>query len=125
MTDIQTRKDLEFLMDAFYEKLLHDSSIAFIFTDVAKINLETHLPHIVDFWEQNILNSGSYRNNVLKIHLDLNDKIKLGSYFETWLSHFSTTIDNHFAGDNAEKMKTRALSIATVMKIKMKNPEER
>lgn len=123
MNDIQTRKDLEMLMAAFYEKLLHDDSIAFIFTDVAKINLTEHLPHIVDFWEQNILNSGNYRNNVLKIHLGLNEKIRLtDQLFDTWLGHFNHTIDSYFSGENAEKMKTRGLSIATVMKIKMQNP---
>ena len=31
----------------------------------------------------------------------------------------TSTIDENFAGQTAENMKTRALSIATVMKIKM------
>jgi hemoglobin len=120
MKDITNRKDLEILMHVFYQKLLGDNSINYIFTDVARINLEEHLPHIVDFWEQNILNSGNYTSNVLKIHLVLNDKIRLTqAHFETWLSHLYATIDESFQGENAEKMKTRALSIATVMKIKM------
>jgi hemoglobin len=122
MKDISTRKDLELLMAAFYETLLADNAINYIFTRVAEIDLAAHLPHIVDFWEQNILNSGNYRNNVLKIHLDLNAKTPLtANHFATWLSHFNQTIDAHFTGENAEKMKTRALSIATVMQIKMQN----
>lgn len=122
MTDIQTRQDIEILMSQFYQELLRDDAVNFIFTDVAKIDLAEHLPHIVSFWEQNILNSGNYKNNVLKIHLDLNDKIQLTeNHFKTWLLHFENTIDGHFKGENAEKMKTRALSIATVMKIKMQN----
>ncbi len=120
MKDIGDRKDLEFLMAAFYEKLLRDESIAYIFTDVAKIDLKEHLPHIVDFWEQVILNSGSYAKNVMKIHLDLNAKTPFSSnHFRTWLSHLNATIDGHFAGGNAEMMKTRALSVATVMELKM------
>lgn len=122
MYDIVTQKDLEMLMAVFYEKLLADDAISYIFTDVAKIDLAEHLPHIVSFWEQNILNSGSYRNNVLKIHLDLNEKLPFtATHFKTWLTHFNQTIDEHFAGPNAELMKTRALSIATVMQIKMQN----
>jgi hemoglobin len=121
MIDISTREDLELLMRAFYEKLLHDDAINYVFTDVAKIDLVEHLPHIVSFWEQN-MNSGNYRNNVLKIHLDLNEKIQFTeTHFNTWLSHLENTIDQHFAGENAEKMKTRALSIATIMRIKMQN----
>jgi len=124
MKDIATRQDLELLMAAFYERLLRDDTINYIFTDVAKINLMKHLPHIVDFWEQNILSSGSYGNNVMKIHLDLNAKMTFTQdHFQTWLSHLSATIDALFSGDNAEKMKTRALSIATVMNIKMQKQD--
>ena len=120
MKDIQTRSDLETLMDAFYKRLLADDSISYIFTDVAKIDLKEHLPHIVDFWEQIILNSGSYRKNVLQVHLDLNEKTPLNSvHFHTWLSHLTAVIDQSFAGENAEMIKTRAMSIATVMQIKM------
>lgn len=122
MRDIANRSDIETVMYAFYDKLLSDGNINYIFTDVAHIDLEKHLPHIVDFWEQNILNTGNYRNNVLKIHLELNDKSTLdATHFKTWLAHFNATVDAHFAGEKAETMKTRALSVATVMQIKMHN----
>lgn len=120
MRDVATRTDIDQIMAAFYDKLLKDSNINYIFTDVAKIDLETHLPHIADFWEQNILGTGNYRNNVLRIHLDLNDKSPLNAtHFLTWLTHFNQTVDAHFIGEKAELMKTRALSIATVMQIKI------
>lgn len=120
MRDIQTREDLHLLMDEFYLKLLADSKINFIFNTIAKIDLAPHLLELVDFWEQIILNTGSYRKNVLQIHMDLNQKIKLSSaHFAIWLEYFILTIDENFGGQNAENMKTRALSIATVMKIKL------
>lgn len=120
MEDIQNRKDLEILMAQFYAKLLRDDSINYIFTDVAQTDLKLHLPHIVDFWDQTLFNSGSYKKNVLQVHIDLNQKEKLTeNHFNCWLSHFNDTVDNHFEGQNAEKIKTRALSIATVMKIKL------
>ena len=119
--DIANRKDIEQLMRAFYGKLLTDENIAYIFTDVAKIDLEKHLPHLADFWEQNILGAGSYGRNVLKMHLDLHDLHPLTSaHFKIWLDHFYTTIDESFSGEKAELMKTRALSIATVMQLKLK-----
>src|SRR6476620_8449222 len=84
MKDIATRDDLEILMSAFYEKLLADDSINYIFTDVARIDLPAHLPHIVDFWKQNILSHGSYRKNVLQIHLDIAVQTPLtAKHFET------------------------------------------
>ena len=122
MRDIQTRADLELIMGLFYQKLLSDDTISYIFTDVAKINLAEHLPHIVNFWEQNLLGTAKYSNNVLKIHLDLNDKVQLEPHhFQTWLMRLYTTVDANFEGEIAETMKTRALSIATVMKIKIQN----
>jgi len=120
MKDIETRDDLHLLMSEFYLKLLADSKINFIFNKVAKIDLGPHLLELVDFWEQILFDRGSYRKNVLQIHLDLNQKIKLSEeHFTIWLNYFNTTIDENFAGQIAETMKTRALSIATVMKIKM------
>ena len=120
MNDIQTREDLHLLMSEFYKKLLADSKINFIFNKIAKIDLAPHLLDLVDFWEQILFDTGSYRKNVMQIHLDLNQKIKLSSaHFAIWLDYFNTTIDENFKGQTAENMKTRALSIATVMKIKM------
>ncbi len=120
MTDLQNREDLELLMKRFYARLLADDSISYIFTDVAQIDLQEHLPHIVDFWELSILHTGNYKKNVMQVHLDLNHKEKLRrEHFETWLGHFYRSVDAHFAGPNAELIKTRALSIATVMQIKM------
>lgn len=120
MKDIQTREDLHLLMTEFYKKLLADDKINFIFTEISKVDLEIHLHELVDFWEQLLFDTGNYRKNVLQIHQDVNRKIKLSEeHFTIWLHYFNTTIDENFAGQVAEKMKTRALSIATVMKIKM------
>ena len=38
---------------------------------------------------------------------------------EIWLNHFNTTVDENFTGVNAEKIKTQALSLATIMQIKI------
>lgn len=120
MKDIETRADLELLLSEFYGSLLEDSSISYIFTDVAKIAIEDHLPKIADFWEQTLFHTGNYRTNVMQVHLDLNAKEHLtAAHFETWLIHFNATVDRFFKGTNAEAAKTKALSIATIMKIKM------
>lgn len=120
MKDIETRADLEVFTRAFYNRLLADDSISYIFTDVAKVNLEEHLPIITDFWELSMFHTGSYRNNTMQVHMQLNEKEQLTSeHFDTWLAHFNSTVDDLFSGLNAEKIKTRALSIATIMKIKV------
>jgi len=123
MQDIETKQDLESLLSKFYSKLLSDKSISYIFTDVAKINIETHLPKIIDFWNLSLFGKGDYSNNVMKIHLDLNTEEKLNEkHFKIWLNHFYDTVDENFSGKNTEIIKTKALSIATVMQIKMHKP---
>lgn len=72
--DIATRQDIELLMNLFYEKLLSDERISYIFTDVAKLDIKTHIPVIADFWEGVLLNKNIYHNNSMKIYPGLNDK---------------------------------------------------
>lgn len=120
MKDLESRSDLEKLMRAFYTKLFSYDRMREIFFDVANMDLEQHLPHIVDFWDQNIFRQGSYKKNVMQVHLDIHAKTELGpSEFKMWLNTFYWVVDEHFAGPVAETIKTRALSIATVMQIKM------
>lgn len=121
--DINTRADVEHLIRRFYEKALIDEQIGFIFTDIAKIDLESHLPHLFDFWENILLKPNGYKRNVLKVHLDLNEKVKLSTtHFESWLSLFSATVDELFEGIIANNAKNKALSIATVMQTKLHRP---
>lgn len=121
MKDILNTDDLYLLVDEFYKKLLADQSISYIFTDIVKIKLEEHLPILVTFWSQSIFNTGGYFNNLTQIHLDISEKEYLTpALFSIWLNHFNTSVDENFIGSNAEKIKTQALSIATVMQIKIK-----
>lgn len=120
MEDIQNRHDIEKLLWDFYTRLLADPAISYMFTDVAKINLQEHMPHLTDFWEQTLFYTGGYRKNVMQIHLDLNAKERITDlHFDTWLAHFYTSIDFLYKGDIAEKAKTRAASIVIVMKTKI------
>jgi hemoglobin len=120
MKDIENQDDLYYLVDNFYKRLLSDDSISYIFTDVVKIKLEEHLPILVTFWSQAIFDTGGYYNNLTKIHLDINDIEKLTpELFTIWLNHFNASVDDNFGGANAEKIKTQALSLATIMQIKI------
>ena len=120
MKDIQTQTDLCLLVDEFYKKLFADDAINYIFTDVVKIKIEEHLPILVTFWSQVILGTGGYANNLTQIHLDVNARSYLSSaLFKIWINHFNTTVNENFGGENAEKIKTQALNLATVLQIKI------
>ncbi len=120
MKDIQNQDDLFLLVDVFYQKLLADEKISYIFTDVVKIRLEEHLPILVTFWSQAILGTGGYSNNLTQIHLDVNRREYLSpELFKIWLGHFNDAVDHLFSGMKAEKIKVDALNIATVLQIKI------
>jgi hemoglobin len=118
--DIASREDLLLLVTRFYEKLLADRSISYLFTDIAKINLEHHLPVLVDFWDSVLFSSDTYRKNAMQPHIDLHQQSPIQKHhFETWLGYFKETVDELFEGDKAFLAKEKAKSIATIMQIKM------
>ena len=126
--DIKSRADVELLVNHFYERVLPDPVIGFIFTKVVNMDWENHIPVIVDFWETILLDNPVYKKNAMEVHYGLNKKIPLQKiHFETWLGLFNTTVDELFEGKIATLAKTRAKSIADVMLFKMtgadnKNP---
>ena len=120
MKDIENRNDLLYLVQKFYDKLLADPTISYIFTDVAKIDLIHHLPILVDFWDMVLFQSNTYQKNVLQLHMNLHSLSPLNNdHFATWLKYFNTTVDENFTGEKAFLIKQRALSIATVMQVKI------
>ena len=120
--DIQNRKDIRKLVSVFYEKLLQDEVFKHIFLEVAQIEFLEHLDIIVDFWESVIFQAGKYKRDLVEAHLNLNQQFNYGlneEHFNNWLELFNSTIDEHFAGEKAKGIKDRALSIATIIKMKI------
>ena len=119
MKDIETRDDIERLMNVFYERALVDDVIGYIFTDVAKLDLEHHLPIIVDFWDSVLFTTARYSRygrNPLLVHKELHEKLALtDQHFRRWLELFNTAVDEMFAGERADFLKMRAASIAARM----------
>ncbi len=123
MRDIETRKDIDELVAAFYDKAMTDPLIGYIFTDVARIDLEHHLPIIADFWEMLLLGSlnfqAKYGRSPMQVHQALNEKETLkAEHFGRWVRLFCETVDERFAGATADLAKLRAFSIAETMRIR-------
>jgi hemoglobin len=119
--DIQNREDIYKLVKHFYVKLMNDAEMRHFFIDFQNPKLlEEHLQVLVNFWDNVLFYSGGYRKNAMQPHLKLQQTKPFDSkHFKCWLSSFNTTIDELFDGQIAHTAKTRALSIATVMEIKI------
>ena len=77
LEDIQSRADLELIIKKFYEQLVVDKLVGFLFTEVVKLNLEEHLPKLVDFWEDQLFGSHNYKGNPMRVHMNLHKKSSL------------------------------------------------
>lgn len=118
--DLKNRKDIELAITTFYDKVRKDDTIGYIFNDIAKVNWEKHLPIMFDFWENALFYTGNYAGDPMNIHRHLHRVTPLKvSHFERWNHLFTSTIDELFEGEKAELAKQRALSISTVMQIKL------
>jgi hemoglobin len=111
--DIQDRADCERLVRAFYGRAMTDPIIGFIFSDVARLDLEAHVPRITAFWETILLGAPSYRGGAFRPHAELNMRVRLrAGHFERWLSLWRSSVDEQFAGERAELAKAHAARVA-------------
>lgn len=120
--DITSRKDLYLIVKSFYKELLHHKDLAPFFEEFKDVHkLSAHLEILVDFWDNTLFYSGTYTKNAIRPHIGIHEKKRISAlHFETWLRLFNQAVDQHFEGLHATTIKNRALSIATVMRIKLK-----
>lgn len=120
--DIENRVDIELLVNEFYIKVKADALIGYIFTEIANVNWESHLPHMYDFWENTLFYTGAYEGNPMELHKHLHRVMPLKiEHFVQWNKLFLTTVDELYKGKTAKLAKQRAISISTVMQIKILN----
>ena len=118
--ELSDKKDIELLVNSFYEKVKQDETIGYIFNDVAKVDWTVHLPIMYNFWEMMIFGTGPYKGDPMTKHIQLNEKTPLESiHFDRWKKLFIETVDDLFQGEKAEDAKGRASHIATLMQFKV------
>lgn len=118
--DIQTRADIELLVNVFYAKITEDKLLGKIFQDVAKVNWAMHLATMYNFWENIILFTGNYKGNPMNLHQHLHHITPLSEqHFDRWNKLFTETLDGLFEGERAQHAKQRAKSISAIIKEKL------
>lgn len=121
-TDIKNNSDIKLLVDTFYERIKVDARIGFLFTEVAKVNWDTHLPKMYAFWENIIFHAGDYSGNPMLKHKELHSHFPLNeTHFIRWMVLFSETVDSLFVGPTATEIKQRAENISAAMMYKTLN----
>jgi hemoglobin len=122
LRDIETRADCERLVRAFYGKAMEDELIGWIFTDVAKLDLEEHVPVITSFWETVLLGDRSYYGGAFGVHAKIHEKAELKkAHFERWLVLWCRTVDEMFDGERAAMAKVHALRVGNAFHSRLAN----
>ncbi|SIQ90331.1 group III truncated hemoglobin [Micromonospora avicenniae] len=117
VTDIRDRGDIAGIVTDFYSRAFADDLLGHVFVDVAKLDLDRHLPIMCDFWETVIFKAGTYRRNALQLHFALHRLEPLTErHFTRWLTLWAATIDDRHAGPHAEYAKLQAGRIAGSMR---------
>jgi hemoglobin len=124
VADIETRADCERLVRAFYARAFEDPVIGYLFTDVAKLDLEAHVPRITSFWETILLGAQSYGGGAFRPHAELHMKAPLRrAHFEQWVRLWCETVDELFSGRRAELAKAHARRVATAFHARLQSFE--
>lgn len=120
MKKLETREDIELLVNKFYDKVGKDEKIGFFFNDIAKVNWSEHLPKMYKFWETLLFGQVSYKGNPMAAHFPINEiQAMEKSHFEHWLKLWTETVEENFTGETAEMAIYKATNISQLMAYKM------
>ena len=76
----------------------------------------------VGFWENWLFQTGSYVGGMMWKHAEAHHNHGLTTErFEHWLSHWFSTVDTLFVGENATFVKNKALEIGQILNSKFNN----
>ncbi|MFE2345558.1 group III truncated hemoglobin [Kitasatospora cineracea] len=124
LPDVTSRADLEQALRLFYRAAFADPLIGPHFTEIARLDLEAHLPRITDFWESALLRTASYRGNALAPHAALHAVAPLtAAHFGRWVQLWRATLDGRHAGPVTERAKAQAQRISVTMLRRLGEPD--
>lgn len=104
------------MVHTFYDKVNQDELLSKIFNEHAKVNWESHLPKMINFWDTVLFSRGTYKGSPFSKHQNLPINKE---HFERWLSLFCKNIDEHFKGEKTEEAKKIAQNIGWTFQAKM------
>lgn len=121
--DIGDRNDIERLVVEFYTRAFRDELLGPVFVDVAKMDLQAHLPVMVQFWSTVLLGERSYRGGAFAPHVQLHAQVPLTRrHFDRWLAIWHRTVDDLHEGDVATDAKERATRVADAFHGRLNQP---
>ncbi|MPY93449.1 MAG: sec-independent protein translocase TatC [Acidimicrobiia bacterium] len=113
--DLDDPAEIAELVRRFYGEVAQDDLLGPMFEEVAHVDWAEHLPKLTAFWCRALLGVEGYSGNPFGAHRRIHElrAFRL-DHFERWLTIFEETIDLGWEGDNAERAKELARTVARV-----------
>jgi len=119
--DIDSREDIHSLVYTFYEKIKIEPTLGPIFIRAIQ-DWPTHIDHLTDFWQSQLLFNKRFRGNPAEAHVKVdtaeNHTIS-PEHFGLWMNLWFATIDDLFEGEIAERAKRNARKMNTHLFLKI------
>lgn len=111
--DLHAVEEIEEMVRRFYADVAQDDLLGPVFNDVAQVDWAAHIPKLVQFWQRILLSQPGYQGNPLAEHERIHAITTFtADHFNRWLDLFHDTVDDGWAGPNAEQAKAFAFRVA-------------
>jgi hemoglobin len=118
--DIISIKDVQFLVDKFYEVVRSDEFLGPIFNSRLDGRWEMHHRKLYRFWHTVLLRRPDYFGDPVPIHFNMSIDER---HFDYWLKLWIDTVDENFEGKIADRAKLRGRTMAAAFLSKIKKAE--
>lgn len=114
--DIEHQDDIVKLVDTFYERVRANALLAPIFEERIGQRWPEHLEKMYRFWQTILFDEHTYSGRPFAPHADLD--VQEG-HFREWVSLFTATVDELFAGPRADEARSRGTLMAAIFHSKI------
>jgi len=119
-SDITTLKDIQFLVDQFYDAVQKDTFLGPIFNSRLAGRWKMHHLKLYRFWHTVLLRRPDYFGDPVPMHFDMNIDQR---HFDGWLKIWTETIDANFEGMIAERAKFRGKTMGKAFLAQIKKAD--
>lgn len=120
--EIGSLKDVQHLVDKFYEAVQADAFLGPIFNAKLKGRWEMHHHKLYRFWHTVLLRRPDYFGDPVPVHFNMNIN---ENHFDYWLKLWIKTVDEYFEGTIADRAKLRGQTMASAFLSKIKQAQKR
>lgn len=120
--DLDSGSQIHDLVVDFYREIVFDDLLAPVFGEVAEVDWALHIPKLIDYWCRVLLDEPRYQGFILAPHQHVHDlEAFRPELFDRWYTLFVASVDNGWAGPNAERAKAHAARMAGTLARRLLN----